>query len=131
MTFVFGLLDVVLTVVLLCDTLGLVYQLRKENTCDSKEYIRVCFTWILFLTLCSLLSCEKKGFLGTIIRLLFFAVKAFIALPILGGTYKIYKYFIEDGKAELIYKNIKSKVCKGTECGSSSSMESEGIVTPQ
>ena len=120
MTFLFGFLDVVLTSVLLFDTLGLAYQIRKENSCDSKEYIRVCFTWILFLTLCSLLSCEKKGFLGTVIRLLFLAVKAFIILPIFGGTLKIHKYLIEDGKAELMYKKIKSKICKDTECGTSS-----------
>ena len=130
MTFLFGLLDVLLTTVLLFDSLGLAYQFRKEGSVDKKEYIRVCFTWLLFLTLCSLLSCEKKGFLGTIIRLVFFGVKAFIALPILGGTLKIYKYLIEDGNAELMYKNIKSKVCKTTE-NCSSNVGSEEFVTPK
>jgi hypothetical protein len=130
MTFLFGLLDVFLTTVLLFDTLGLAYQFRKEGPVDQKEYIRVCFTWILFLSLCSLLSCEKKGFLGTIIRLVFFGVKAFIALPILGGTLKIYKYLIEDGKAELMYNKIKSKVCKTTESGSFKG-DSQEFITPQ
>ena len=115
MGFLFGLLDCLLTTVLILDTLGLAYQFRKENSTDSKEYVRVCFTWILFLTLCNLLKCEKKGFLGTIIRLLFFGVKAFIALPILGGSLRIYKYLFESGRLELIYKKVKSKVFKETE----------------
>ncbi len=115
MSFLFGLLDCLLTTVLILDTLGLAYQFRRENTTDSKEYVRVCFTWILFLTICSLLKCEKKGFLGVLIRLIFFGVKAFIALPILGGSLRIYKFLFESGRLELIYKKVKSKVFKETE----------------
>ena len=143
MTFFFQFLDVLLTTILLFDILGLAYQIRKEGKCDSKQYVRVCLTWILFLTLCSLLSCEKKGFFGMILRLLIFCVKACIALPILGGTLKVYKFLVEDGNAELYYKKIsdliKSTICKGTECASSnfSSQSSrlrnniEGPSTPQ
>ena len=83
------------------------------------------------------------GFFGMILRLLIFCVKACIALPILGGTLKVYKFLVEDGNAELYYKKIsdliKSTICKGTECASSnfSSQSSrlrnniEGPSTPQ
>ena len=72
MTLFFGILDVLLTTIMLFDTLGLVYQFRKNNTCNEKEYIRVCLSWILFLTICNLFSCEKKGAFGSIIRLINF-----------------------------------------------------------
>ena len=117
MTFFFGLLDVILTSVLLFDTLGLAFQIRKEGSCDTKEYVRVCLSWILFLTICNLFSCERKGFFGILIRLIIFLAKASVSLPIIGGTLKIYKYLIEDRNAELIYQKVSgivsSKLNKG------------------
>ena len=62
MTLFFGILDLLLTTILLFDTLGLAYQFRTKNTCEEKEYIRVCLSWILFLSISNLLSCETKGF---------------------------------------------------------------------
>ena len=112
MTLFFGILDILLTSLMLFDTLGLVYQFRKNNTCSEKEYIRVCLSWILFLTICNVFSCEKKGFFGTIIRLTMFFSKLFVVLPILGGTMKFYKYFIEEKNAEKWCKFLKSKICK-------------------
>ena len=115
MTFFFGLLDMVLTTILLFDTLGLAYQFRKEGKSGPKEYVRVCLSWIFFLTICNIFSCNKKGFFGTIIRLIIFGAKAFFALPILGGTLKVYNFLIEDGNAEKYYQKveilIKSKLC--------------------
>ena len=118
MSFVFGLLDFVLTAVLLFDTLGLIYQFRKQMSVDPKEYVRICFSWILFLTICSLFSCERKGFFGTLIRLIIFASKAFVTLPILGGTMKVHKYLIDDGNADKyinkVSEFIKSQASKGS-----------------
>ena len=117
MSFVFGLLDFVLTTVLLFDTLGLIYQFRKSMSIDPNEYVRICFSWILFLTISSLFSCERKGFLGTLIRLIILAAKVYVTIPILGGTMKIHKYLIDDGNAEKYIKKysdmINSKVCSG------------------
>ena len=117
MSFVFGLLDFVLTAVLLFDTLGLIYQFRKGMSVAPKEYVRICFSWILFLTIGSLFSCKRKGFFGTLFRLIIFASKAFVTLPILGGTMKIHKYLIEDGNADKyinkVSKFIKSKASTG------------------
>ena len=129
MTFFFGLLDLVLTTIMLFDTLGLAYQFRKEGKSDPKEYVRVCLSWIFFLTICNLFSCNKKGFFGTIIRLIIFGAKAFFALPILGGTLKAYKFLIEDGNAEKYYQKVeqlvKSKLCHG---GCPSSISSDPTV---
>ena len=117
MSFVFGLLDFVLTAVLLFDTLGLIYQFRKSMSVTPKEYVRICFSWILFLTIGSLFSCERKGFFGTLIRLIIFASKAFVTLPILGGTMKVHKYLIDDGNADKyiskVTEFIKSKASTG------------------
>ena len=112
MTLFFGILDLLLTTIMLFDTLGLVYQFRKNNTCSEKEYIRVCLSWILFLTLSNLFSCEKKGFFGTTVRLIVFLAKLFVVLPILGGTLKFHKYFIEEKNAEKWYELIKAKIIK-------------------
>ena len=117
MSFVFGLLDFVLTAVLLFDTLGLIYQFRKGMSVVPKEYVRICFSWILFLTIGSLFSCERKGFFGTLFRLIIFASKAFVTLQILGGTMKIHKYLIDDGNADKyinkVTEFIKSKASTG------------------
>ena len=117
MSFVFGLLDFVLTAVLLFDTLGLIYQFRKSISVSPNEYVRICFSWILFLTIGSLFSCERKGFFGTLIRLIIFASKAFVTLPILGGTMKVHKYLIDDGNADKyinkVTEFIKSKASTG------------------
>ena len=121
MTFVFGLLDVLLTTIMLFDTLGLAYQIRTQgqDKCDKKEYIRVCLSWILFLTICNIFTCNKKGFLGTLFRICFFLAKAFVTLPICKGTLKIYEYLIEKENAKKWYYQfvgpLKDKLCKGSQ----------------
>ena len=116
MGFFFGLLDALLTAILLFDILGLIYQFRKSSV-DPKEYVRVCFSWILFQTIGTLFSCSWKGFFGTLIRLIIFCAKAFVVIPLLGGSNKIYKYLIEDGNGEMYYNKalniVKSKLCQG------------------
>ena len=116
MSFFFGLLDTLLTAILLFDTLGLIYQFRKSSV-EPKEYIRVCFSWILFLSIGTLFSCNWKGFFGTLFRLIIFCAKAFVVIPLLGGTNKIYKYLIEDGNGEMYYNKVlnivKTKLSQG------------------
>ena len=112
MTLFFGILDLLLTTILLFDTLGLAYQFRTKNTCEDKEYIRVCLSWILFLSISNLFSCETKGFFGTVIRIIIFLSKLFVVIPLLGGTLKIYKFLIEEQRAEKWLELIKVKVCK-------------------
>ena len=115
MTFFFGVLDLVLTSVLIYDTLGFVYAIRKGNQLENKEYTRICFSWILFLTLSHYISCNWKGFFGVLIRFIIFICKAFVVLPVLGGTSRIDKFLFEDGNAKKYYKQAKdflqSKIC--------------------
>ena len=143
MTFLFSVLDLALTVILLIDTLGLAYQLRKTGICELKDYIRICFSWVLFLFLSGLLSCNLKGFFGTLLRIVFFVIKAYVTLPILGGTSKLYKFLIEDGNGQKYYEKVstlvKSKLgkfgsCDISQCNSSSataSTSSPESATPQ
>ena len=121
MTLFFGILDTLLSTIMLFDTLGLVYQFRKNNTCEEKEYIRVCLSWILFLTINNFFSCEKKGFFGSMVRLTIFFAKLFVVLPILGGTLRFHKYFIEDKKKKKWCQFLKSKICKNCKDNSATS----------
>ena len=127
MTLFFGILDLLLTTILLFDTLGLAYQFRTKNTCEEKEYIRVCLSWILFLSISNLLSCETKGFFGSVFRLIIFLLKLFVVLPILGGTLKVHKFLIEEQRAEKWLELIKVKVCKEKCLTSSASTEESSM----
>ena len=116
MFFLFSLLDMLLILIMLFDTLGLIYQFRTNAEVNPKEYIRIYSSWILFLIIYNLFSCSWKGFFGTLIRLILFAAKAYVTIPLCGGSLKLHKILIEDGKAEeYFYKvlnMIKSKLCK-------------------
>ena len=118
MSLLFNFLDLVLILIMLYDTLGLIYQFRKsKESVKSQEFIRISFSWILFLTIYNTFSCSWKGFFGTLIRLIIFLAKAAVTIPLLGGTMKIHKYLIIDGNAEkyinLVYEKIKSATNKG------------------
>ena len=123
MTLFFGILDVLLTTILLFDTLGLAYQFRTKNTCDDKEYLRVCLSWILFLSISNLFSCETKGFFGTVFRLIIFLSKLFVVIPILGGTIKVYQFLVEERRAEKWLELIKVKISKDNAPSTSPSTE--------
>ena len=130
MSFILNLVDIVLTLILLFDTLGMIYLFRKhEGAVKPKEFIRVCFSWILFLTICSLFSCESKGFFGTLIRLIIVAAKVYVTIPLFGGALKIHKYLIDDGKAVEFYNKayefIQNKLCKGAKTLSKTNFSSD------
>ena len=90
MSFLYGLVDLLLTALITLDTLGLVGQYRKKTSTTTKDYTRVCFTWIFYLTLKSLTPNVGEGYMGTIIGILFLLGKLYVTLPILGGTMMIY-----------------------------------------
>ena len=117
MSFLFCIFDVLLTAIMLFDTLGLIYQFRKsQESVDSKDYIRICFSWVLYYIICSLFSCSWKGVIGTLIRLIILLAKIYVTIPKIGGTNTIFKYLIEDKKGEEYYTKIsefvKAKLCK-------------------
>ena len=90
MSLLFGFIDLLLTTLITLDTLGLVGQFRQKKIPDSKDYTRVCFTWILYLTLKSCTPNDGEGTLRKILLLIFLFAKIFVVLPILGGTMLIY-----------------------------------------
>ena len=114
MSFLFTVFDIILTLIMLFDTLGMIYQFRKGPSPSSTEYVRLCASWILFLTICSLFSCNRKGFFGTLLRIIFLAAKVFVTIPKFGGSLKIHKFLIEDKNALRYYeqavKFAKSKL---------------------
>ena len=112
MNFIYTILDILITIIMLFDTLGMVYQFRKGQIIQANEYKRICFSWILFLAMCSLLSCESKGLLGKIIRFIILDLKLFVTIPLFNGTMKIYKFLIEDENAEHYFKKIVEKIKK-------------------
>ena len=100
MSFLFGFLDMLLIIIMLFDTLGLIYLFRKKETVSPDEYNRVCFSWILFLIIYNIFSCSWTGFFGTLFRLIFFAAKAYVTIPKLGGATKLHKILIEQDQAK-------------------------------
>ena len=131
MSFLFGLCDFLLAGIMLFDTLGLIYQFRKDpSSVNGQEYVRICFSWILFLGIWTLFSCSWKGFFGTLIRLIFLVAKMFVTIPKLGGTNKIHKFLVDDGKGEEYFKKVvelvKSKCCKGCSCPGKKEEKEEG-----
>ena len=90
MSFLYGLVDLLLTALITLDTLGLVGQLRNKKSTDSKDYTRVCFTWIFYLTLKSFTPNAGEQFYRKLIRVVFLLAKVYVTLPILGGTMMIY-----------------------------------------
>jgi predicted Na+-dependent transporter len=108
MSFLYGLIDLILLSLITLDTLGLVGQYNQKKSPESKDYVRVCFTWIFFLTLKSFTPNDGEGYFRKILMLLFLLAKLFVVLPILGGTMLIY-----NKSPELIQKGvdvIKSKL---------------------
>ena len=108
MSFLYGLFDFFLMSLITLDTLGLVGQFREKKAPDTKDYTRVCFTWIFFLTLKSFTPTAGEGFFIKLIRILFLLGKVFVVLPLLGGTMMIY-----NKAPEVIKKGVdfaKSKI---------------------
>lgn len=109
---IFKLLDYGSTGLLLVDTLGLIYQLRKaKETVDVKDYRRVCFTWILILFLGSLCCCKSSCKIGNFLGLIFTVARIAIILPITGVANKLYDILIEGGMVENNYQKVKRIVC--------------------
>ena len=107
MSLLFGFIDLLLTTLITLDTLGLVGQYKKKKTPDSKDYTRVCFTWIFYLTLKSFTPNDGEGTFRKILLLIFLFAKIFVVLPILGGTLLIYNQ-----APQLIKKGVDFSVSK-------------------
>ena len=110
MAFAICLIDTVLLVLHLLNTLGLVHQLRKTKSCNDVDFRNVCLTWILYFALNPFTKCSCQGFFPGLFRLISIVGKAFVIIPLFKGTNKFYEFFIEKGKAKQIYEKVKTTV---------------------
>ena len=110
MAFLLCLLDTVLLVLHLMNTLGLVHQLRKTKSCKDVDFRNVCLTWIIYFALHPFTKCPCQGFFAGLFKLISILGKAYVVIPLFKGTNKLYEIFIEKGKAKQLYEKVKTTV---------------------
>jgi hypothetical protein len=115
MSFILGLVDLLLLVVVLYDTLGFIVHNRKNPlSSNQQDYHRLCFTWIFYLAIRSLICSSCTGYIGSLLYLLSLGAKAYISLPMLHGTEKLYTLLVEQNVVrhylEGLAQNLKQKV---------------------
>ena len=104
MAFIFFLVDTLVLALMTLDTLSLLVQLRKTNKCDSQDYTRVIFTWIFVLTVRALTTCSCTGLIANFFKLLGMVAKLYLAVPLLGGSNKLYDILITQNKGAEYYQ---------------------------
>ncbi len=120
MSFIFNLGEIVLMVLLSLDTLGFVYQNRKNpQGVNQKDYFRLCFSWIFFLALrCLFCLVCCLGFFSGIFQIVGFAAKAFVTIPMLNGSEIVYTKLVEEnvarGYVQQVVNIVKEKI--GAKC---------------
>jgi len=101
MSFLYSLFDLVLLLVVTFDTLGFVAQNRKNpSASDARDFRRLCFTWVFYLAVRSLLCTSCTGFLGSLFGLASLVAKAYISVPLLRGTETLYTQLVENNVAK-------------------------------
>lgn len=101
MSWLLCIVEHLLLSLLAIDTLGFIVQNRKNpNSTSQQDYLRVCFTWVFFLALQSLVCSSCGGFLGGIFNFLAFLAKVYITVPMFRGTEKMYTMLIEQNAAK-------------------------------
>ena len=109
--FLFIILDFLLMLIMLYDTLGLIYQFRTKADVKPEDYIRIYSSWILFLIIYNLFSCSWKGSFGLLIQLILFVAKAYVTIPKFKGSLKIHKHLIEDEKGKEYFYKVYGLIC--------------------
>lgn len=104
MAFLFFIVDLLVLALMTLDTLSLLMQLRKKNMCEAKDYTRVIFTWIFVLTVRSLTCCSCTGLIANFFKLLGTVAKVYLAVPLLGGSNKLYDILITQNKGAEFYQ---------------------------
>lgn len=103
MAFLFSFLDALLSVILCIDTLTVIYQLRKTDKCDTKDYTRICFAWILFFFLQSIFTLGGKGWFWNTLAFIGLVAKILVVIPKTGITQMVYDKLIKEKKLENLY----------------------------
>lgn len=109
MAFILNLVEFLLMAIVSLDTLGFVVQMRKNpNAANAnvKDFNRLCFTWVFFFVLRALTCSSCNGYIGSFLCMLTLIAKAYISIPLLHGTEKLYHLFIEENLLGNYVKNI-------------------------
>jgi hypothetical protein len=97
MAFLFGLIEILLLSIVILDTLGFIIQnKRNPNNSNPRDYNRLIFTWTFFLAIKAMTCCSSGGILGNFVGMLGLLAKAYISIPLLGGTEKLYDLLVEN-----------------------------------
>lgn len=111
MSFLLGLVDLLLLVVVLYDTLGYIAQNRKDpQKSEQHDYHRICFTWVFYLAVKSVVCSSCTGYMGGLLYLLSIVFKAYISLPVLNGTDKLYHLLIEQNVLKSYFEKLTSTI---------------------
>ena len=112
MSFLVYMIDIILLVLHILNTLGLLNQLRKTKTCKNDHYKSVCLSWILYLCLHPLTKCSCKSLFAGLLRLIGIFGKIYVIIPLFRGAIKIYDIFVEKGMIKTIYESVLNIVQK-------------------
>ena len=104
MAFIFCLVDTLVLALMTLDNLSLLVQIRKTNKSETQDYTRVIFTWIFVLVVRSLTTCSCTGLIANFIKLLGMVAKIYLAVPLFGGSNKLYDILITQNKGVEYYQ---------------------------
>jgi hypothetical protein len=115
MAFLFGLIEIILLAIVVLDTLGfLIQNKRKPDDSNPHDYNRLIFTWTFFFVFKALTCCSGSGLISGFFALLGLLAKAYISIPLLGGTQKLYDVLVRDNSFGIAAKKyihlIKEKL---------------------
>ena len=118
MGFLNGLLNIILSAILSIDTLSFIYAIRKQDKFEKDDFIRLCYSWVSFLTIKGMFECDGEGFFAFIFCLIGVVLKIIVVIPKLAKiAYR--KVILENKGAELlqkgqrIFQQLLSKVLGG------------------
>ena len=122
MSFLCQFAEFLLLSVVALDTLGFVAESRKNSArSENRDYLRLCFTWVFFLTIRSLsctMSCVTGcGYIGSLFGMLFFSAKVFISIPAIGGTETLYSLLIEQNVMKRYLLDAYHMIKPNSVCG--------------
>jgi hypothetical protein len=115
MAFLLNLVELLLLVLVSLDTLGFIYQNRKnQGASNQRDWLRICYTWVFFLILRSLTCYSSTGYIANFISMLTLLGKIYISVPLLNGTEKLYTLLIEQNAAahyvRVVVEMVKQKM---------------------
>ncbi len=99
------------------DTFSFINSNRKNpDKSDVNDYRNICFRWVFLLALRSFGCFSCCGTLGVYLSFILLVAKAYVTIPLLNGTEKVYNCLIQDnalaGFAKHAVEMIKSKLGK-------------------